>query len=324
VLFKRLFKNIIGSCLLFSILISTSNLEKDDVCKYEKIRMDESINLIVKQMFNDYEIMSNDVTNELTIDDKEIYSEYITFSNGKAILSKDFIEASNSEYVQCDNQEYLDNLTDDEKEMIIKSKFLEDNINLMNLMVDEGYGYIDENGEFIVYEDDTYNEQETWVYDYSWSIWTNIKFKTNSKLGAIFGIAGLISNCITIFKDVRDLVSSYKINKSIFKGKLSDAFNNNAAVKNAVFDVCNEVVGNITFNESTNIFISTIMSIMSIFVVIIQPTGLVGLVVNIVLTILSIYLPGLITSLDLLIKGTMNNTGANVNIGWWWSNYTLL
>lgn len=324
-LFKKKLKFVFVPFLLFSVLISSSNINGRNLNDHDALRDEESINLVVKEMYDDYNSVSNNISsNEFNDVDKESFIQYISFENGKAFISENFLSDTKDLYMQCDNEDYIKNLSDEEKQDLIKAKFLEDNINLMNSMVDKGLGFINENGDFIVYEDDEYQQQEAMVYDYSWSIWTNMKFKTSASLAGIFGIAGLILNCYTLFQDMSNLASCYKNNKSLFKGKIADAFNKNAAVKSAAFDVCNEVVGNLNFDEALSILVSTVMSVMAIFIVIIQASGLVGLVVNLVLTILSIYLPGLITSLDLIIKGAFNNIGASVNIGWWWSNYSLL
>ncbi len=66
------------------------------------------------------------------------------------------------------------------------------------------------------------------------------------------------------------------------------------------------------------------MAALSVLVTIMTATGIVGLVVGVIMTIASLYLPGLLTGMDLLLNGCVRSKGANVSIGWWWSNYSVL
>jgi hypothetical protein len=313
---------------VFAVVLCVSGSGRNtELAELQELR-EEGLNETVKVFFKENEkakSANEDLVNEAK---KAEYSQFVSFEDGQIDLSDDFkgpldVKKEDPKYYQCDDSTIIDTLSDEEKKEQLRIDFIKENAALMNEMVEQGFGYVSEDGNFIVV-DSEYQQQDTWVYDYSWSIWSNMQFKTNSWLSGIFAVAGLAMSFKTIFGDVKSLANNTKANPSLIKGKFSDLFNNNYAVKNAAFDASNEIIGDVNMADAISRTVTFVMAVLSVLVTIMTATGIVGLVVGVVMTIASLYLPGLLTGMDLLFNGCVKNKGASVNIGWWWSNYNVL
>lgn len=189
------------------------------------------------------------------------------------------------------------------------------NIEVMNDLADKDYGSIAPDGEFKLYSNPTYFEQESFVLDWNWNFWSGWHFTTGDSGTETFGGLGIVVNGLPYAGDILKAVKKWKSDTDEFEEALGVVF----------LDYSNEMSSLLSYKPDWFDYVVSfgLDSLTVAYDFLTYTTGLKWFV-DLILDLAGIYLPGLINSLYMIVLGFTEHAHTEVNIGWWWSSYDIL
>lgn len=255
-----------------------------------------------------------ELENELSEEDREIIGEFVSYDETHIELNETVYELypvnelylSPTDYLEITKQDEL--IYDEVNEFSTNYKKLSyvlDNISLMNYMAENGFGYIKSNGEMEFIDDDFI--QQSFIMNFKLG-WFKMTFRTNYIGTVIFGAFGLLINFDSI-KNVNKLLNA---TKDQFEACFNDVATDLILSGSSYF-------GNLMISSLATA-VSTTISLLSI----INQSTWIGRLIEIVKFMLKHYAPGLLRGVVMVLSGVLYQYGTDVEIGLWWSNYTIL
>lgn len=257
-----------------------------------------------------------ELENELLESDIETIGDFVSYDETHIelddavyqIMPVNDLYVSPEEYIQIIGEEYDYVSLSYEDEYLINYKkltYVEDNMSLMNYMVENEFGFIDENGEIQFYEDEFV--QQSLIMNFKLG-WLKMTFTTNYCGSILFGALGLLINS-DLVKNAKDFLNT---REDVVKNCFTDV------ATNLIYEGC-DYYGNLVISSMSKA-VSTTMSIKEI----VSQATFVGRLIKIVKYILGHYAPGMIRGTIMILDGVFLQYGTDVEIGLWWSNYNIL
>lgn len=173
-------------------------------------------------------------------------------------------------------------------------------------------------------------------YEWSWNIFSGFNI-TLGKSGTLFiGLLGVLVNCISLLKSLNEQFLPSEIispkmylemdclsDPNPFYSYIKDMFNN--LLNDGVFQ---QFVSNLNeiFKKDINEFVSLFSSLFFVGLAIIKTinsaTG-VGIIMDLLFTIIGLYLPSLLTGIEMIYRSFEGTVTTYSNIGLFWSSYEL-
>jgi hypothetical protein len=311
--FKKTIAAMLTLITSFTLCSFTSSNESADGGEDE---FAQNINELSPNLDKEYLYGNEDlgVENELSDDDIGIIKEFVSFDESHIeldnavyeILPVNDLRISPSEYFEASGQEEpLDNGVTEYSTNQKKLSYVEDNVSLMNFMTENDYGRINSDGEMEFLDDDFI--QQSFIMNFKLS-WFKMTFRTNYWGSIIFGAFGLLINN-DLIKDVNNL---FNADASQFEECFKDV------ASGLILDGAS-YFGNLMISSLASA-VNTTMTIKNI----VMQTTWIGRLIKIVKYILSHYAPGLLRGIVMILSGVIYQYGTDVEIGLWWSNYTVL
>lgn len=180
-------------------------------------------------------------------------------------------------------------------------------MSLMNNMAENGYGFIDKEGEIELYENDYARSISFPLSNVKFS-WFKITFRSNWWASTILGALGIAVN-FDLFNDVNAFLNASS-------EQLESCFNE--AAKDLIFLNC-EYFGDLLVSSMASA-VETVLTVNKI----VLEVGTVKGVIDILKFVLSHYLPGLIRGVSMVLGSIRYQYGTDCEIGLWWSEYNIL
>ncbi len=227
--------------------------------------------------------------------DGKVYSAMPTNDAGLSI--EEFKEKTGLEY-QSDKTEYVSNYK--------ALKFVSDNIEFMNDFAENGYGIIQDDGTLSI-ESDEFMQQSSVFLSLHLS-WFKTTFCANYKGTILLGGFGLVIN----YDAIKDVNAFLRAGSATFE----ECFNDVA------LDMINEgesYFGNQLLDSMLDV-VNTIVMIKKVLTC----STFIGRLTLILKYIFGHYAPNLLKGVAMILGGIFYQYGTDVEIGLWWSNYTIL
>lgn len=259
-----------------------------------------------------------DVENELLGTDISLISEFVTYDETHIELDdavyqvmpvNDF-SISPEEYKELNGGlEYVYNESFDDEFYVNhhKLKYVEDCMSLMNDMVEDGYGFIDGEGELELYENDFARSSVSFPIINFKLRWFKMTFTAGPFASILFGVMGTIIN----FDPLMQLSNLFYKGEDYFEQFLEWASD---YLISAGFDYFGE-----NMHSNCGTVISTFLQLRSIFMI----NSVVNFLTEILKFIMSHYLPGLIKSIEMILGSAIYQYKTDCEVGLWWSKYDI-
>lgn len=325
--FNKIITCLLSGCLLLGLCSFEPTDSSNGFDEKEKEQFDQELEALdplldaKEEMGDDYWVYEESGTNELSEEDIEIISPYVYMEDNhikfdESIYVEDMkinydgftpsdIEESTGEPVSIDPQinyaYYVNNA---------KLNYVKNNMTLMNDLVDEGEGEIEDgvlklnNSGESKYKKLKIKRSVNCYYSFKWY---KISIDGEYAYTIAFEIVGFLANC-SMFTNIYDLFNSDK--DALFKNFINAE---------------DSILSNIPLNCSDIMFnnLSLIVSSISIALNMLSASNIFGFVRPIISYLLHTFIPNLTKGLMMIIGGRGCHYGGKVEIGFLWSSYDM-
>ena len=303
---------VVVSVLISFLLCSFTNNSKST--NSSQTKFDSELKKIDENLDENYVLGSkhNEVVNQLSENDYKTIKEFIKVENNHIKLDEKIytIMPINDYGLSIDKYKEKTGLEyQDEKAEYISNyktlKFVYDNIEIMNDLAENGYGTIHSDGTLSIESNDFIQQSPFMNFHVGWF---RMYFRTNYIMTTLFGALGLLIN----FDNIKDVKSLLNADSSTFE----------KCFKDVALDLISDgesYFGNLMLDSLT----TAVNTVISIKKIVLNSTWL-GRLAEILKYIISHYAPGLLKGIAMVLSGIIYQYGTDVEIGLWWSNYSIL
>lgn len=318
--FKKIITCLLSGCLLLGLCSFESTDSSNGFDGKEKEQFDQELEALdplldaKEEMGDDYWVYEESGTNELSEEDIEIISPYVYMEDNHIKLDESIyvedmkinddgltpseIEESTGEPVSIDPQinyaYYVNNA---------KLNYVKNNMTLMNDLVDEGEGEI-EDGEFV-----SDNSVQRGIPFISWRLrWWKFTISGGRAMTVLTGVFSLLVNKSEIM-DLNDFLS------------ISDATLNDF-ITNLGIDFAGEISDWIDSKLLSDAM--DIVSYVSLCIDCFNVDSLINIARKILTYLMQQFLPGIVKGIYMMIGGVMLGYTFEADIGFFWSSYTVI
>lgn len=253
----------------------------------------------------DQYLSNNDVSDEYIEEMygyiEEIYYEYVSFDSEHIDFDMEYFVAIYGENFLDEETFDMSYLSEEETFEIATLRMINENISVMNELVDEGYGYINDDFEFVIFSEDEYVQQ--------WKIW-NFKLKWNKFTVNVDSDCAIVLSIITLA--LRTSFHGWNIHNT-----MNSLAADGDAMLVAVLQECFAVLPSDIASGIVGLFADPVISILAnSFSILLTIAGNSSLFLKIITLIISITLPSIVDGVVVLYNACRYDKGAELKGCW--------